>query len=241
MELRAYTDQYIAMFREDARALGLEQVEETPRATDEANLQAMADLIRALDEERPHLRQRRIDLLQDLDAAGLRQARAPRSRGHEAGRARRLGQLRQGRRARLRAVEGDQAGRADLERRRSAGASRLAPRVLGDGAAPARRVADRHPRRRHRSDLPASRERDRAERRRDRQAVLALLDARRVSDRRREEDVEVAREHLHDSRRRREGLPAVGGALPAAVGALPQAAELHVGQPRAAPRRRCSG
>jgi cysteinyl-tRNA synthetase len=49
MELRAYTDQYIAMFRDDARALGLEQVEETPRATDEANLQAMADLIRALD------------------------------------------------------------------------------------------------------------------------------------------------------------------------------------------------
>jgi cysteinyl-tRNA synthetase len=49
MDLRAYTDQYIAMFREDARALGLEQVEETPRATDEANLQAMADLIRALE------------------------------------------------------------------------------------------------------------------------------------------------------------------------------------------------
>jgi cysteinyl-tRNA synthetase len=50
MELRAYTDQYIAMFREDARALGLEEVEETPRATDEANLQAMADLIRALEQ-----------------------------------------------------------------------------------------------------------------------------------------------------------------------------------------------
>jgi cysteinyl-tRNA synthetase len=49
MELRAYTDQYIAMFREDALALGLEQVEETPRATDEANLQAMADLIGALE------------------------------------------------------------------------------------------------------------------------------------------------------------------------------------------------
>src|SRR5258705_33938 len=42
MELRAYTDQYIGMFREDANALGLEQVEETPRATDAANLQAMA-------------------------------------------------------------------------------------------------------------------------------------------------------------------------------------------------------
>src|SRR6478735_6000634 len=48
MELRAYTDQYIAMFREDARALGQEDVEEMPRATDEANLKAMADLIAAL-------------------------------------------------------------------------------------------------------------------------------------------------------------------------------------------------
>jgi cysteinyl-tRNA synthetase len=48
-DLREYTDQYIAMFREDARSLGLEQVEETPRATDPANLQAMADLIRALE------------------------------------------------------------------------------------------------------------------------------------------------------------------------------------------------
>src|SRR5262249_36226256 len=49
MDLRAYTDQYIAMFREDARALGLEEVEERPRATDHANLQAMADLIKALE------------------------------------------------------------------------------------------------------------------------------------------------------------------------------------------------
>ena len=49
MELRAYTDQYIAAFREDARALGLEDAEETPRATDEANLRAMADLIDVLD------------------------------------------------------------------------------------------------------------------------------------------------------------------------------------------------
>src|SRR5262249_19029610 len=48
MELRAYTDQYIAMFREDAEALGLEDVEERPRATDDANLKAMADLIASL-------------------------------------------------------------------------------------------------------------------------------------------------------------------------------------------------
>src|SRR5580693_1001178 len=49
MDLRSYTDQYIAAFREDARALGLEEVEDTPRATDEVNLRAMADLVDALD------------------------------------------------------------------------------------------------------------------------------------------------------------------------------------------------
>ena len=49
MDLRAYTEQYIAAFREDASALGLEQAEENPRATDEANIQAMADLIAQLE------------------------------------------------------------------------------------------------------------------------------------------------------------------------------------------------
>ena len=49
VDLRAYTEQYIAAFREDARALGLEAVEENPRATDEANIRAMADLVRALE------------------------------------------------------------------------------------------------------------------------------------------------------------------------------------------------
>src|SRR5258708_9706884 len=38
MELRAYTDQYIAMFPDDARALGLQPVQQTPPAPDEANL-----------------------------------------------------------------------------------------------------------------------------------------------------------------------------------------------------------
>src|SRR5438105_11336110 len=38
MDLRTYTDQYIAAFCEDARALGLEDAEDMPRATDEANL-----------------------------------------------------------------------------------------------------------------------------------------------------------------------------------------------------------
>ena len=48
MDLREYTEQYIAAFREDARTLGLEEVEENPRATDEANLRAMAELVEAL-------------------------------------------------------------------------------------------------------------------------------------------------------------------------------------------------
>ena len=48
MDLRVYTDQYIAAFREDARALVLEDVEENPLATDEANLRAMAELLHAL-------------------------------------------------------------------------------------------------------------------------------------------------------------------------------------------------
>jgi cysteinyl-tRNA synthetase len=48
MELRPYTDQFIAAFLEDAQVMGLEAVEEMPRATDEANLEAMADLIARL-------------------------------------------------------------------------------------------------------------------------------------------------------------------------------------------------
>jgi cysteinyl-tRNA synthetase len=47
--LREYTDRWIAAYREDAAALGLEPAEETPRATDEENLAAMAELIRALE------------------------------------------------------------------------------------------------------------------------------------------------------------------------------------------------
>ena len=50
VSLRAYTDQYIAAFREDAATLGLEPVEESPRATDDDNMRAMAAMINALDE-----------------------------------------------------------------------------------------------------------------------------------------------------------------------------------------------
>ena len=47
-ELRAYTQQWIDAFADDAAALGLEPVEESPRATDDENLRAMAGMVRAL-------------------------------------------------------------------------------------------------------------------------------------------------------------------------------------------------
>jgi cysteinyl-tRNA synthetase len=53
VSLREYTDRYIQAFRDDCAALGLEAVEENPRATDEANLQAMVGMIGQL-KERGH-------------------------------------------------------------------------------------------------------------------------------------------------------------------------------------------
>jgi cysteinyl-tRNA synthetase len=47
--LREYTDRYVQAFRDDAALLGIEPVEETPRATDEANLAAMAHMIQQLE------------------------------------------------------------------------------------------------------------------------------------------------------------------------------------------------
>ena len=50
VSLREYTDRYIQAFREDAAAMGLEPVEDNPRATDEPNLRAMVDMIKQLGE-----------------------------------------------------------------------------------------------------------------------------------------------------------------------------------------------
>jgi cysteinyl-tRNA synthetase len=47
--LREYTNQWIEAFLDDSRALGLEDVEERPRATDDENLESMAQLVRALE------------------------------------------------------------------------------------------------------------------------------------------------------------------------------------------------
>jgi cysteinyl-tRNA synthetase len=47
--LREYTDRWIEAFREDAAALGLEPVEETPRATDPENIEWMGKVIHDLE------------------------------------------------------------------------------------------------------------------------------------------------------------------------------------------------
>jgi len=47
--LREYTTQFVDLFLQDAKALGLEDIEERPRATDQENLNEMATLVRALE------------------------------------------------------------------------------------------------------------------------------------------------------------------------------------------------
>ncbi|MBI4476377.1 MAG: cysteine--tRNA ligase, partial [Acidobacteria bacterium] len=49
LPLREYTERFIKAFNEDAETLGLERVEESPRATDEPNIRAMSDLIATLE------------------------------------------------------------------------------------------------------------------------------------------------------------------------------------------------
>lgn len=49
LDLRTYTDQWVAAFREDAAAMGLEPVEANPRATDPENIAAMGAMIEALE------------------------------------------------------------------------------------------------------------------------------------------------------------------------------------------------
>jgi cysteinyl-tRNA synthetase len=47
--LRDYTEEWVNAFRSDAELLGIETPEHTPRATDDANMQAMCDLVTALE------------------------------------------------------------------------------------------------------------------------------------------------------------------------------------------------
>ena len=137
------------------------------RAPPSTSTQIVA-LIETLLDARPRLpHRRRLDLLPDRVVAGLRPAGPPRpgrAAGRGAGRGRRV---RQGRRPRLRPVEGPEARRAVVGHGDRAGPARLAHRVLGDEHGPPRAVV-RHPHRRRRPDLPAPRGRDRPERGGDR-------------------------------------------------------------------------
>jgi cysteinyl-tRNA synthetase len=49
--LAEYTERYIKAFHDDCASLGLEPAEENPRATDPANIQAMADMIATLEQK----------------------------------------------------------------------------------------------------------------------------------------------------------------------------------------------
>ena len=83
VSLREYTDRYIEAFREDAASLGLEPVEDYPRATDEANLQGDGRCREGTGGTRAHLPERRVNLFQDRHATRLRQARPTRPRGYQ--------------------------------------------------------------------------------------------------------------------------------------------------------------
>ena len=71
LPLRDYTSQWIDAFLQDARALGLEDVEERPRATDKENLDAMGKLCTGARGERSHVHERRLGLFQNFDAAAI--------------------------------------------------------------------------------------------------------------------------------------------------------------------------
>ena len=199
LPLREYTDQWIAAFREDAARAGPRgRRGESARHRRARTSHAMCDLIQALEAQRAHLPQRRA-------RSTSRSRRCPTTASWRAWITRASSPARASTRTSTRRRT---PATSCCGRRRSPdeptwdfgvgpGPAGLAHRVLGDGAAAARRH-DRHPLRRRRPHLPAPRERDRAERRRHRQAVLAVLGPRRAPHPGRwREDVEVAGQRVH--------------------------------------------
>ena len=150
MPLREYTNQWIDAFLADAAALGLEDVEERPRATDKDNLDAMAQLVKSL-EANGHTYDSEGSVyfkistlpqygkLARLDHDGLKSGARIDSDNYDKDNARDFVLW-----------KATKAGRAELGLRVRAGPAGLAPRVLGDGAAAAGRAAHRHPLRRRR-------------------------------------------------------------------------------------------
>ena len=97
-----YREQFLS---DDADTLGMTPPDVMPRATE--HIPQMVALIEKLLDRRPRLPdRRRLDLLPDRILAGLRSTGSTRSRGVAGRRASRGGRIRQGRRPRLRPLEG---------------------------------------------------------------------------------------------------------------------------------------
>ncbi len=206
------------------RRSGLEPSEETPRATDRANLRG----------DGRHDRRARAARATPTAATARSTSRSRRCRTTASWRASITPASRPARastptstRRKTRATSCSGRPPSPASRPGTAASARpagLAHRVLGDGAAPARARRRSTSTRRHRPDLPAPRERDRAGEGATGQPFSRFwvhVEHLLVDER---EDVEVARQRLHDAATSSTGLPRVRAALPAALGPLPQAA-----------------
>jgi cysteinyl-tRNA synthetase len=172
VSLREYTDRYIEAYLEDAAAIGLEPVEENPRATTRPTCARWSRWSSAR-ERGAHLHVGRIDLLPHRDAARVRQAGALDHEGHSGG-------------AR---VDSDSYTKQDARDFVLWKATKPGEPTWDYGCGPGRPDGTSKfshgaaapwavrltPWRRHRSHLSASRERDRAGRGRNGPAVLTLL------------------------------------------------------------------
>ena len=187
------TERYFA----DTDALGLGRPDHEPLAR--ATIAAIVEQIEPLIEHGHAYAAGRRRLLPRAPDPGYGVSVAPPARGDGPGRGRR-GRRAQGGSARLRAVEGPQAGRGH----RLGGA--LGARAARAGTSSARRWPRsarrrlRHPRRRLGPAVPPPRERGRADPRRPRARARADLDAQRHAPDRRREDVQVGRQHLAAAR-----------------------------------------
>ena len=215
LPLREYTDQFITAFREDALALGIEPVEDTPRATDDENLKAMADMINALG-ERGHTYATDGSIYFKIATLPLRQAGAARSRRHAGRRPRRLRRVRQGDARDFVLWKATKAGEPSWDS--------AAARAVRAGTSSARRWRCACSANRRSTSTPAaSTWSSRITRTRSRRAKAPPARSSRASGSmsstccRQPEDVEVARQLLYGPGRARQGVPAVGASLHPAV------------------------
>ena len=130
MSLKDYTEKYTEAFFEDSRTLQIELPELMPRATD--HIPEMVALIKQLEAKGYTYRKDGSIYFSISRFAGLREAEQGGFQRHPARRSGRHRQVRQGERARLRALEGAEGRRGFLGDRNRSRKARLAHRVLGD-------------------------------------------------------------------------------------------------------------